>query len=107
MAYRSLYQPDPTQRTAQDLALSAPASGASSTLPSAAPSSPGTYRLSGPTGSPAVAGGPCAHGRALGATASALAPAEASDGPSRHRSSPHRGRYALGRTDRFLLARAA
>jgi hypothetical protein len=47
-------------------------------------------------------GVPARDFRALGATTSALAPTEASDGPSRHRSSPHRGRHALGRTYRFL-----
>jgi hypothetical protein len=43
------------------VALSAPASGASTALPSAAPSSPGTRGVGRPTGSPALAGSPGAR----------------------------------------------
>jgi hypothetical protein len=73
------------------VALSTPAPRASSALPSAAPCTPGTRSYGEPVGSSTIAGGPCPHGRALGAAASLLACAEATDGPSRHRSSPHRG----------------
>src|SRR5437667_12222796 len=86
------------------VALAAPASGASPALPSAAPRPPGTCGVSRPSDSLALAGCPCAHGRALGAAPPALAAAEATDGSSSQRSSLGSGGHALGRAHWLVLA---
>src|SRR5437588_11735483 len=86
------------------VALSPPASGASAALPSGAPCSSGTSAVGRASGSSALARGSCTHGRVLGAGTPTLAAAEASDGPSRRRSSPDAGRHALGRAHWLVLA---